>query len=129
MQYGFWKVAVIRKHRALAAWRHLVPALFVCSILLGVVLVIVAASLKMRTAAGWIGTALGAELTLYALACAAAAAPFARSLNLRSLVLLPFVMAVYHVSYGLGFVLGVLRPVQPRVNGEAPARLFTELTR
>ena len=36
LQYGYWKVAVIRKHRSLASWRHLVPALFVSSILLGV---------------------------------------------------------------------------------------------
>ncbi|MEZ5365636.1 MAG: glycosyltransferase family 2 protein [Bryobacterales bacterium] len=27
-QYGFWKVAVIRKHRLPGAWRHLVPAAF-----------------------------------------------------------------------------------------------------
>jgi glycosyltransferase involved in cell wall biosynthesis len=28
-QYGFWKVAVIRKHRVPASWRHLVPGAFV----------------------------------------------------------------------------------------------------
>src|SRR5262249_54589271 len=29
MQYGFWKVAVLRKHRTVASWRHLVPGTFV----------------------------------------------------------------------------------------------------
>src|SRR5579863_3983984 len=38
MQYGYWKVAVIRKHRSLASWRHAVPPLFVASIVLGAVL-------------------------------------------------------------------------------------------
>ena len=34
-QYGFWKVAVIRKHRRPASWRHLVPATTVaCGLLL-----------------------------------------------------------------------------------------------
>ena len=28
-QYGFWKVAVIKKHRLPASWRHLVPGAFV----------------------------------------------------------------------------------------------------
>src|ERR1700693_2152273 len=28
-QYGYWKVAVIRKHRLPASWRHLVPGVFV----------------------------------------------------------------------------------------------------
>ena len=33
MQYGYWKVRVIQKHRLPASWRHVVPALFVASIL------------------------------------------------------------------------------------------------
>lgn len=31
--YGFYKVAVMRKHRSVPAWRHLVPAVFVAAIL------------------------------------------------------------------------------------------------
>ena len=129
MQYGFWKVAVIRKHRALAAWRHAVPPLFVCSIALGAVLTAVAASLGMPRAALWTGTALGAELLLYALACAAAALPFARSLDLPALLVLPAAMAIHHIAYGCGFVLGTLRPVRRSKESEPPGRLFTELTR
>src|SRR4029078_9471373 len=30
-QYGFWKVAVIRKHRTAASWRHLIPGGFVAA--------------------------------------------------------------------------------------------------
>jgi glycosyltransferase involved in cell wall biosynthesis len=33
-QYGFYKVRVMQKHRTVAAWRHLVPALFVSGLAL-----------------------------------------------------------------------------------------------
>src|SRR5205807_6486070 len=72
MQYGFWKVAVIRKHRALAAWRLAVPPLFVGSIALGAVLVIFALILGMFSAATWIGAVWGRELLVYVVPCAAA---------------------------------------------------------
>lgn len=129
MQYGFWKMAVIRKHRALAAWRHAVPPLFVGSILIGAVLVALAAMLGMSSVATWIGAALAGELLIYALACTAAAMAFVRSLDLPALLILPLIMAVYHIAYGSGFLLGVLRPVRRRTEGAPPARLFTELTR
>ena len=29
MQYGYWKVRVIQKHRIPASWRHLIPGFFV----------------------------------------------------------------------------------------------------
>src|SRR5579864_54035 len=34
VQYGFWKVAVIRKHRLPASWRHLAPGLFILGVTL-----------------------------------------------------------------------------------------------
>jgi glycosyltransferase involved in cell wall biosynthesis len=120
MQYGFWKVAVIRKHRGIAAWRHLIPALFVLSMIAGAVLAIPFHA---------IAAALGAELAIYAILCIAASLQFAKSLEWRSLLILPFVMAVYHVAYGLGFLAGILRP--PRAEGRAGSApsVFSELTR
>jgi len=129
MQYGFWKVAVIRKHRALAAWRHLVPPLFVCSLVFGLALWIGASMLGMPHAAFWTGTAFAAEVALYLAACIAASLPFARTLDIRTLLLVPEVMAVYHVAYGLGFVLGVFRPLKRRGANSTAAPLFTQLTR
>ena len=128
MQYGYWKVAVIRKHRAVAAWRHAVPPLFVSSILLGVVLTVLAAVLGMSGIAVWTGAVLGAELLAYMLACTAAALWSARSIDLPVLLFLPGVIAVHHIAYGLGFLLGVLLSGRRRVEG-APAGLFTALTR
>ena len=129
MQYGFWKVAVIRKHRALASWRHVVPVLFVGSILVSLALIVLAAALGFSTFAVVIGAALATGLSVYFLACVAAALPFARSLHWRALLILPGVMAVYHIAYGLGFLAGMLKLAR-RASGEgAPDRLFTALTR
>jgi|SRR5579863_2300131 len=129
MQYGFWKVAVIRKHRALASWRHVVPALFVGSVLLSPVLIAVAAALGASTFAIAIGAALATGLSIYVLACVAAALPFARCLEWRALLILPGVFAVYHIAYGLGFLTGVLKLTGGASQKAAPERLFTALTR
>jgi succinoglycan biosynthesis protein ExoA len=125
LQYGFWKVAVIRKHRALASWRHVVPALFIISIPLLATLGALAAALGASGTAVALSAALVIELSVYALACVAASLPFARSLHWRSLLMLPAVMAVYHMAYGLGFLGGIFR----RSGGSAPSRFFSALTR
>jgi succinoglycan biosynthesis protein ExoA len=121
-QYGFWKVAVIRKHRAMAAARHAVPALFVTSIALLIAVAGIAAlagDARLTRAAAWM---LGIEGGLYAAACVAAALAFLRSLELRALVAVPAAIATYHVSYGIGFVAGLLR-------WRARAGFFTATTR
>jgi succinoglycan biosynthesis protein ExoA len=129
MQYGFWKVAVIRKHRALASWRHVVPVLFISSILLSLALIAVLAALGFSTLAMAVGAALVTGLTVYVLGCVAAALPFACSLDWRALLILPGVFAVYHIAYGLGFLTGVLKLTGRASQKSAPDRLFTALTR
>lgn len=129
MQYGFWKVAVIRKHRALAAWRHAVPPVFVGSILLGAALSLTALLLRWPGAAAWIGAALGAELLLYAAACCAAAVRCSKSLEWRALLMLPGVMGVYHIAYGSGFLAGLIKHALPDSGGGRSLPAFTELTR
>jgi len=128
-QYGFWKVAVIRKHRSLASWRHIVPPLFVGSILTLVLVIAIAGLAGLSTVAAGAGAALALGLGSYFAACVIFSAPFARSLELSSLLLLPGVMCVYHVAYGLGFLAGLLRG--PRLgSGETPqGEFFTALTR
>ena len=129
MQYGFWKVAVIRKHRALASWRHVVPVVFVSSILLSLVSIALAAGLGAYTFAMVISAALATGLGVYILACVAAALPFAGSLDWRALFILPGVMAVYHIAYGLGFLTGLLKLTRRASEGSTPDPLFTALTR
>jgi succinoglycan biosynthesis protein ExoA len=129
LQYGFWKVAVIRKHRALASWRHVVPVLFVTAIPLSLLLIALLAAAGMPATAIGIGAMLAAVLSVYFLACAAAALPFARSLSPGALVILPGVIAVYHIAYGLGFLSGVLKFAADGTGVAAPPGFFTELTR
>jgi len=129
LQYGFWKVAVIRKHRALSCWRHAVPVVFVSWILSSLMGLALAALLGMNTVASGIAASLATGLFVYLLACAASTLPFTRSLEPRALLILPGVIAVYHVAYGLGFLIGVLRFAGRPSGRIAPARLFTALTR
>ena len=129
LQYGFWKVAVIRKHGALASWRHAAPVLFVTWIGLSLVLLAVADALRLPALAGAVGAVLAAGLSIYTLACAAAALEFSRRLPLLSLAILPAVMAIYHVAYGLGFLLGILKSSGKREREPAKEGLFTVLTR
>ena len=103
--------------------------MFVGSIALGAVLVIFALMLGMSSAATWIGAAWGGELLVYAVACAAASLPFSGTLDLPALLMLPAVMAVYHVAYGCGFLIGLLKPERAQSGGTAPVSVFTELTR
>jgi succinoglycan biosynthesis protein ExoA len=129
MQYGFWKVVVIRKHRGLASWRHAVPALFVGSLLVLAPMLTLAVLLRLPAAAAALGAVLSVELGAYLLACLAATAPMLGSLGPAAGLALPLVMGVYHVAYGLGFLMGIWKLRQrSRATAPAPA-LFTKLTR
>ncbi len=130
LQYGFWKVAVIRKHRALASWRHVVPALFVSSIFVAIALIALTAMFGMSGTAWVISCGLAIELFTYSLACVAATVPFLASLEFSSLLILPIVIASYHLAYGLGFLIGLFKTAKEQREGEAtPAGFFTTLTR
>lgn len=129
LQYGFWKVVVLRKHRGLAAWRHAVPGLFVASLIGGATLAGVAALLGMSSLAATSLILLAAELSLYAAACVAASFPLAGSLPWRVFLLLPVVIAVYHTSYGLGFLAGLGSWIARRRPEAASSQVFTALTR
>jgi succinoglycan biosynthesis protein ExoA len=128
-QYGFWKVAVIRKHRLPGSWRHLVPCAFVASnILLGAIVAAAVAS-EFGYAANWSALAwLGIILCYCAASLTASVAAAARG-GWAGLAYLPAAFLAYHVGYGLGFLIGMLtirrgRPA-PRWNGA----LVTRITR
>jgi succinoglycan biosynthesis protein ExoA len=113
-QYGFWKVAVIRKHRIPASLRHLIPATFVAA---AVLLPLAAAALRSTFVLGAWAAMLGA----YVLAILAASVDSARRYGWELLPALPIVFAAYHFSYGSGFLLGLLQP--------GPAEAMTKVTR
>ena len=99
-QYGYWKVRVMQKHPRQMRPRQFVPPLFVASLaLLG------ALGLASRSAA-W---ALGALGLLYACANLAAAVITARRHRWENLMRLSIAFATLHLSYGTGFLYGLVR--------------------
>jgi len=129
-QYGFWKVAVIRKHRIPASWRHLVPALFA---LLNVGLLAGFLVARLNNSAGWtlaFAALWSAMLACYGAANLLASAAAARASGWDLFFYLPAVFATYHFSWGLGFLVGTLRPL-PRPANSLPLTdsAFTKLSR
>jgi hypothetical protein len=129
LQYGFWKVAVIRKHGRPASWRHLVPGAFLIANLTLLLSSALAAftgqhSLLRLSAAAWAYLAAA-----YVAACFVAALLGARRSGWMVAAALPAVFAIYHVAYGAGFLLGLIYWPVMRSHSFRPARLFTEITR
>ena len=100
-QYGFWKVRVLQKHPRQMSLRQFIPPLFVLSLLLGAPL-----ALAWRPYGGWL---LGAAAGAYLLANLGAALWSARRSGAQALLYLPPVFAILHLSYGLGFLVGLVR--------------------
>jgi glycosyltransferase involved in cell wall biosynthesis len=129
LQYGYWKVAVIRKHRTPAAWRHLVPPVFVASL----ILLPSIAAICALSGSSWFAlvavSACGAILGLYALLSLCASIAAARHGGWRFLAVLPAVFAAYHVSYGAGFLLGLIHVPGRESGGRSVREWMTGLTR
>ena len=117
VQYGYWKVRVIQKHKIPASIRHLIPGCFVLALI-----VLGLASPWSRFAVwGWIGLA-----GLYLLCTLAASVLTAWRTGWRLFPLLPFVFACYHFGYGYGFLRGFLDFV---IFQREPTHAYTKLTR
>ena len=100
-QYGFWKVAVMRKHRRMLSARSMIPPAFVAS------LVVLASCSAFLPAARW---ALAAETATYVAGALTFAAWSVRRRR-EPMRLLPRVAAVFpafHAGYGLGVFYGAL---------------------
>ncbi len=98
-QYGFWKVRVMQKHPRQMRWRQFVPAAFVGALVVGVLMsvfmpplwLLVVAMLAAYTAANWV-----ASTTL------------ARQSQWAYLPYLLLAHPILHVSYGAGFLVGLV---------------------
>jgi succinoglycan biosynthesis protein ExoA len=117
LQYGYWKVRVIQKHRIPASLRHLVPATFVLTLAV------------LAIAGLWWWPALAAAVGLasfYLLtSCVAAIAAETKS-GWRARLLLVPVFACYHFGYGFGFLRGAF---DMWILRRRPTSSFTRLTR
>jgi hypothetical protein len=116
-QYGYWKVRVMQKHKLPASVRHLVPGVFVFS------LVALPPLAFWRPGAffGWLGI-VGA----YCLSNVAASFLTAAKCGWKLFPLLPLVFACYHFAYGYGFLRGILDFMLLR---RVPSRAYMNLTR
>jgi succinoglycan biosynthesis protein ExoA len=117
MQYGYWKVLVIKKHQLPASFRHLVPGTFVGG------LVLFGALGFFWPPALWFAIGLGA---LYLLAALTLSLIIAGTSRWKFLPVLPLVMGCFHFGYGYGFLRGLLDLVLFR---NAPDTQFVRLTR
>ena len=99
-QYGYWKVRVLQKHPRQMQLRQFVPPVFVLTVLTLMLL-----SLLTPVAQGL----LVLLASVYAAALVLAACFTARKTGGSSLLLLPITFAALHLSYGSGFLFGLVR--------------------
>ena len=99
-QYGYWKVRVMQKHPREMRLRQFVPPLFV-----GVLIML----LLMTPFVNFSGFLLGLAVTSYLVGNLAASLLEAINKGGQSLILLPVVFATLHISYGLGFLVGLAK--------------------
>ena len=99
-QYGLWKVRVLQKHPLQMRARQFAPLVLVVSLLT------LSIASSFSPMASW---ALVAILGLYSLSLLAGTLSMARREHGWRVVLLPLAMSILHLSYGLGFLIGLFR--------------------
>lgn len=99
-QYGFYKIRVIQKRRGIASYRHVVPGLFVLTLLFGL-------SIFLFTGNNIPILSLCLpylSFNLFATILVLIKTPF----NIISVMMLPITFFILHISYGLGFLMGFI---------------------
>ncbi len=127
-QYGFWKAAVVRKHRLPGSWRHLVPVTFVLThiVLCAACVITVAADPRQFALVSRLWMAL---LLAYATANMVASVAAAYKSGWATLPYLPAVFTVYHFSWGLGFLAGFRWFLPNAIERASSPSLFTRISR
>jgi hypothetical protein len=98
LEYGFYKVRLIQKRAGLPSWRHLVPAAFVIGLVSSQGLALLTGEMM------WALSVAGP----YLVACVLASL-WVAGRDWKALPVLPVLFPVMHVSYGVGFLLGMWR--------------------
>ena len=99
-QYGFWKVRVLQKHPAQMQPRQFAPPLFAAALVGALALAVPSRLGRML---------LGAVVGSYAAGNLVATAAAVRKEGPRHAARLPIIFATLHLSYGLGFLVGLGR--------------------
>ena len=131
MQYGYWKVRVIQKHKLPASWRHLVPGAFVLALgvssLLSVFCFLLSEFSDLFSAPCHLSFDLLIGLVaLYGFAVSMASIVTATKTEWKLLPALPVAFSCYHFGYGCGFLRGIGDFVLLR---RRASTVFAELTR
>jgi len=115
MQYGYWKVKGMQKHGRTPSIRHLVPAAFVLGLGVSALAAVITAVLwwafqssALQSVALIALIVFAAVLASYLLVLAVASVTTARKFGADLLPILPVTFACYHVSYGVGFLRGLI---------------------
>jgi succinoglycan biosynthesis protein ExoA len=99
-QYGYWKVRVMQKHAAQMRPRQFVPACFVVALL---------CALCVAPFTNWGLTAFAVIGGLYVAANLVASSKEWAARRLKPSLVLPAAYLIIHVSYGSGFLIGLVR--------------------
>ncbi len=99
-QYGFYKVRVLQKHPKQMRPRQFVPPAFVAGVLSLIII-------SMFFPWGWI--ALFSLLSIYLIINLLASMLVAKDAGWRYLPLLPLAFSTLHISYGAGFLAGLVK--------------------
>ncbi|MDT8391759.1 MAG: glycosyltransferase family 2 protein [Lentisphaeria bacterium] len=123
-QYGFWKTRLMFKLGGRLQLRHFAAPAFVCSLVISLILLICSGFLVFSHWASGLflgGVALFVP-ALYVIAALSASIKICfQEKDYRYVFLLPLVFFVLHVSWGLGFLNGVL--IRPQPDHFQPLRL------
>jgi len=128
-QYGFWKVAVIRKHQLPGSWRHIVPIGFVLAnivLLAGMIISEFAGAVPWFTVTAFAWLVM---ISIYALATITASVLVGRKRGWATFPYLPGIFAAYHFAYGLGFLVGMCRNFSRTAPQYYSHPMFTRINR
>jgi succinoglycan biosynthesis protein ExoA len=98
LQYGYWRMRVIRKHRLPGSWRQLAPGSFVLALFF---LPVLGVFIKPFL---WLWSTM---IALYAIALLSTSLALALHHGWHYLAFFPSVFAAYHIGYGAGFLCGI----------------------
>jgi succinoglycan biosynthesis protein ExoA len=99
-QYGYWRVAVLQKHRLPASLRQLIPVLF-----FSLMLLILVSSLWLPR---WWRLAGAILPIVYVLSLVVVGVGVAAKQGVRIGLLFPIATAIMHIAYAGGFILGLV---------------------
>ncbi len=95
--YGYWKVRVMQKHPRQMRWRHFVPPLFVCALI---------AAAAIGFVSPWPLVFIAGA---YVLAASLASVAVSAKQGWKHILRLPLIFATLHLTYGAGFLAGLVR--------------------